>query len=98
MGELLKTIADILAAVLPDSDVGKLAALAFLVFLVLVVTGRFKLEWIATSVRHIFRWLRCKIWGRHRYFQNGIGWVNICTGRSTGTYVCDVCGKVCVRR
>ena len=94
MGEFGKAVTDILAALLPDNDVGKVLMLLIVVFLVFVITGRFKLEWIGVGVRHVYRWLRCKIWGRHRYFPNGIGWYYFNTGRHTGTFVCDVCGKV----
>ena len=98
MGEFFKIAADILATVLPDSDVGKVIFLLIIVFLVLVVTGRFPLKWIGVSIRHICRWLRCKIRDKHRYFQDGIGWIDFNSGRHTGTFRCDVCGKVWVVR
>ena len=94
MGEFTKTVVEILSAVLPDSDVGKVLVLLIIVFLVLVITGRLKLEWIGVGIRQIFRWLRCKVRNKHRYFQDGIGWMDINTGRRTGTFRCDVCGKV----
>ena len=98
MDEFTKTVVEILLTLLPDSDVGKLLVLLIIVFLVLVLTGRFKLEWIGVGVRHVFRWMRCKLRNKHRYFQDGIGWINFETGRHTGTFVCDVCGKVLVIR
>ena len=98
MGEFFKTAADILIAILPDSDFGRLIALLILAFIVLAVMGRFKLEWLGTGIRHICRWLRCKVRNKHRYFQKGIVWIDGNTGHKRGTYVCRVCGKVKVER
>lgn len=94
MGEFFKTVADVLAAIFPDSNFGKLVALLILVFLVLVVTGRFKLEWLGTGIRHIYRWLRCKIRDKHHYRQHGFGRLDWDTGDEHATFVCYVCGKV----
>ena len=98
MGEFFKIAVDILAAVLPDSDAGKVGIFLILAFVVLVFKGRYMLEWIGTGVRHICRWLRCKVRNKHHWLREGIGWVNVRTGRETGTFVCGVCGKVWVRR
>ena len=98
MNEFVKAATNILGAVLPNSDAGKLIALLIVAGFLLVMTGRFKLEWISHGTRHIYRWLRCKIRNRHHYHLDGIGWMDLNTGRSHGTYVCGVCNKVQVER
>ncbi|MDE2706685.1 MAG: hypothetical protein OXI35_16585 [Gemmatimonadota bacterium] len=98
MRESLEIMAELLATVMPDSDAGKLGTFLILAFLVLTATGRFKLEWFGIGSRHVFRWLRCKIRNKHYWKQSGIGWMDFETGRQTGTFVCDVFGKVVVRR
>ena len=98
MNEIVKAIIDILGAVLPSGDLGRVLTLLALVFLVLVMTNRFKLPWIGHGARHIYRWLRCKIRDEHYYSLDGIGWTDLNTGRSRGTYVCAVCSKVRVER
>ena len=99
MNEFLTIVAEVLISAMPDSDAGKVWTTLIVGFVVLVVTGRFKLEWIGQAGRHIFRWLRCKIRDKHYWQQAGIiGWVNWETGRQTGTFVCRICGKVEVRR
>ena len=42
----MEQFGNVLSALLPDSDVGKILFLLIFGFFVLVVTGRFKLEWI----------------------------------------------------
>ena len=98
MNEFVKAVIDILGAVLPSGDLGRVLTLLALVFLVLVMTDRFKLKWIGHGTRHIYRWLRCKISDEHYYYLDGIGWTDLNTGRSRGTYVCAVCSKVRVER
>ena len=98
MNEFIKGATDILTTVLPDSDAGKLLALLIVAWFLLIVTGRFKLKWIGIVVKHIYRWLRCKISDKHYYQLDGIGWTDITAGRSHGTYVCAVCSKVQVFR
>lgn len=98
MDDFFKTATDILGEVLPDTDIGKLAGLLIVAFFALIVTGRFKLEWIGIFLRHVGRWLRCKLRDRHRYYQEGIGWLDFNTGHRSGTFVCRVCGKVMVKR
>ena len=98
MDEFFKTANDILGEALPDTDIGKLTALLIVAFFALIVTGRFKLEWIGMLVRHIGRWLQCKFRDRHRYYQEGLGWLDFDTGHRSGKFVCRVCGKVLVIR
>ena len=98
MGEFIKIASEILSAVLPDSDVGKLVALLLVLMFLLILFGRFRLEWIGVSILHIFRWLRCKVRNKHRYVQEGIGWIDFNTGYRRGTFVCAVCGKVWVQK
>ena len=65
----------------------------------LTLASRFKLEWIGTGSRHIYRWLQCKIRDKHYWQQVGnIGWVDYETGRRTGAFVCCICGKEEFRR
>lgn len=92
--EFAQTALDILNALLPDSGWGKLAALAIVGFFLLVAFGRFKLEWIGRGIRHIARWIRCKTRGKHRYFQAGVGFMDLDTGNIRGRYVCRICGDV----
>lgn len=87
---------DILEQVLPDSDWGKIAALAIVVFFVLVALDRFKLEWIGKGILHIARWIRCKTRDKHLYHQSGVGFMDWDTGNIRGTYVCNICGDVWV--
>lgn len=94
MGETTKIVLEILSEILPDSDTGKLVGLLLFSIFVLILFGRIKLEWMAYGLRHIFRWLRCKIRGKHRYFLDGIGHTDFRTGRTSGTFVCAVCGRV----
>ena len=54
----------------------------------------FKLEWIGLFIRYIYRWLQCKVRGKHRYFLRGLVTFYPITGHRTGTFVCDVCHKV----
>ena len=88
MNEFVKSAAETLGAVLPDSDVGKLLALLIVAGFLLIMTGRFKLQWIASGARQIYRWLRCKVSYKHYYQPANIGWIDIATGRPRGTYVC----------
>ena len=98
MGEFVKIAVEILSAVLPDSDIGKVAVLTLVLVFLLFLFGRLKPEWIGRVVRHIFRWLRCKVRNKHRYFLDGIGHMDIQTGRISGTYVCEICGRVSVQQ
>ena len=93
MGEFVKIAVEILSAVLPDSDVGKIVVLTLILVFLLFLFGRLKPEWLGTSIRHIFRWLRCKVRNKHRYFLDGIGLISLNAGIPRGWYVCDVCGK-----
>ena len=98
MNEFVKAVIEILGAVLPNSDAGKLIALLIVAGFLLVLAGRLKLKWISLGTRHIYRWLRCKIRDKHYYYLDGVGWTDLNTGRSRGTYVCAVCSKVRVER
>ena len=98
MDEFVRSMTDILSAVLPDSDFGKLLALLIVAGFLLILTGRFKLQWIASGTRQIYRWLRCKAGDKHYYQPANIGWIDIATGRHRGTYVCSVCNKVHIFR
>ena len=87
-------MAEILAELLPDNNWGKIGIFLIFAFVLLVITRRFHLEWIGIFVRHIFRWLRCKIRNKHHWRQASLfGSVNIETGRYRGDVVCRVCGK-----
>lgn len=98
MGEIVKMVTEILSTVLPDSDLGKVVTLLMVLLFFLILSGRLRLEWIGSGVRHIYRWFRCKVRDKHLYHLNGIGWVDINTGRQRGTFVCNICGKVTVQR
>lgn len=94
MRESLEFMAELLATVMPDSDAGKLGTFLILAFLVLTVTGRFKLEWIGIGSRHVCLWIRCKTRDKHRWKQSGIiGHVDRNTGHFVGSVVCRICGK-----
>ncbi len=93
-GEIADAIIAVLSALVPDSDGGKLAAAGIFSLLVLFVLRVLKPEWVALCLRHIYRWLRCKLTDRHYYQQSSaFGSINIYTGRRTGTFTCYVCGK-----
>ena len=96
MGDVVKAIIEAMDAVLPDNLLGIIVGALFLSFTALVITGKFKLEWIAYAARHIFRWLRCKIRDKHYWQQEGIGWMDLRTGARSGTFVCSVCRKVLI--
>ena len=97
MDEFFRIAIEILKAVLPDSDFGKLLALLLCGLFALILFGRVKLEWLGHGIRHIFRWLRCKLRDKHLYHQAGlISWLDPDTGRQRGRFVCRVCGKVLV--
>ena len=95
MGEFTTMAGEILFAVLPQSDVGKILGLLIIGWVALVATGRFKLEWIGLFVRQVFRWCRCKIRDKHDYSSMTLlderG-----HGRRWGT--CRICGKEYERR
>ncbi len=98
MDGIAQSAIEILNAILPDSIWGKLAALTIVGFFGLVALGRFKLEWIGRGIRHIARWIRCKMRDKHRYFQSGVGFMDMNTGNIRGRYVCDICGDVLINR
>ena len=81
--------------ILPDSDWAKIVGLSVIGFVILVATGRFKLEWIGQLCRHVARWLRCKILDRHHY--RGPGVFIIGGLPSPTTYTCTTCGKTEIR-
>ena len=91
MGEFATMAGEILSAVLPASDVGKLLWLVIVGWFSLVLTGRFRLEWIGRGTRHVYRWLRCKIADKH--YVGYVGVVNqddSCVRRFSQ---CRICGK-----
>ena len=92
MNEFFKLAVELLAAVMPDSDAGKLGTFLILAFLVLTATGRFKLEWIGTGSRHVFRWLRCKVRDKH-HWQPQYGVHVSINGEPKRPTVCLICGK-----
>ena len=94
MNEFAKLAAEILSAVLPDSDLGKVVVLLLILLFLLIALGRLRLEWIGKGIRHIFRWLRCKTRDKHLYQIDGIiGWLDPRTGITRGRFVCTICGK-----
>ena len=94
MGEFATMAGEILFAVFPKSDWGKLLGLAIVGFFILVVTGKFPLEWIGRGTRHIYRWLRCKIADRHYYIAiNGGVPVMLEDGVVGRLSECRICGK-----
>ena len=94
MGEFATMAGEILSAVLPASDVGKLLWLVIVGWFSLVLTGRFRLEWIGRGSRHIYRWLRCKIARRHYYIMMNQGRpVMFEDGVSGILRECRICGK-----
>ena len=98
MGELAKIAIQIISDSLPDSDIAKLVALVIFCTFLLMLFGRIKLEWIAYALRHIYRWLRCKIFRKHRYRLQGIGSTNLATGSVRGTFICAICGHLRIVR
>ena len=95
MGEFATMAGEILSTVLPKSDVGKILWLLIIGGFALVLAGRFKLEWICSGVKHIFRWLRCKVRDKH-HFDHTVKRTNVLD--FFGPYVrrseCRICGKV----
>ena len=61
MCEIATLVSDTLLAILPHSDIGKLVGLLIIAWFLLILTGRFRLEWIGAGTVHVCRWLRCKI-------------------------------------
>lgn len=60
----------------------------------LILAGLSKLEWLGTGIRHVYRWLRCKIRDKHDWPHAGtIGGMDYETGRRLGAFVCHICGK-----
>ena len=95
MGEFATMAGEILFAVFPQSDWGKLLGLAILGFFILVITGKFPPEWIGHGTRHVYRWLRCKVRDKH-HFDHTVKRTNVLD--LFGPYVrrseCRICGKV----
>ena len=92
MGEFAKMAGEILFAVFPQSDWGKLLGLAILGIFVLVYKGRIRVEWICHGTRYIYRWLRCKIADKPHY-PGYIGMVNPDGSGGSSFVQCRICGK-----
>ena len=67
MDEFATMGGEILSTVLPASDLGKLLWLGIVGWFILVVTGRFRLEWLGILARYAFCAARCKIRKRHTF-------------------------------
>ena len=91
MCEFATVASEILFAILPDSDIGKILGLLIIVWLVFVVTGKFRLEWLAFGSRHVYRWLRCKIADKH--YVGYVGVVNPDDSYVRRFSQCRICGK-----
>ena len=89
MGALIDAVID----VLPDSDWAKITGLLVIGFVILVATGRFKLEWIGQLCRHVVRWLRCKICNRHMWRLITPMIVVANEPPLPRIYMCEICGK-----
>ena len=96
MGEFATMAGEILSTVLPKSDVGKILWLLIIGGFALVLAGRFKLKWIGSGVKHIFRWLRCKTRNKHVLEFYGLGRYDLNTGLPSGAARCSICGKFAV--
>ena len=92
MDHFAKTAIEVLATAFPNSDLGKLLALAILAIFFLILFGRIRLEWIGLGIRQIFRWLRCKVRNKHHYQVTGMI-SSYVPSYSRG--VCRICGKTC---
>ena len=92
MNEFLKLATDILSTLMPESDWATVLILFGLLFFILILVGRFKLEWIGHGIRHILRWLRCKCRDKHLFIPDDLTWLDINTGRRRGVFRCSVCG------
>lgn len=92
--KLLDTVSKLLLAVLPDSDLGKIVGIILIGFFLLILTGRFKLEWIGAATLYIWRrFVRCPL-GKHSYYLSGVGSIDLIRGGGiTGPYKCRYCGK-----
>ena len=73
MSEGIRQFGEVLLALLPESDVGRIVWLVFFSGFVLTVTGRFKLEWLARPFRWVWRrCIQCPL-GNHSWELASIG-------------------------
>ena len=95
MNSVYETIIELLYAIFPDSDAGKITVVAILACLILILKDKFPIERIFKVVRHCYRWgWNCKIQDSHRWEPAGLTVrVDIQTGLQGGIFRCVVCNK-----
>ena len=92
MDKVLTTILEILTKILPESDFGKVMCVLIIVLLLLIITGRLKLEWIGKGMRYLWcRCLKCPL-GQHSWRLAGVGYLSA-SGGVRGPYICKYCRK-----
>ena len=83
-------IAKLMKELSPAGIVGTIIVLVVLLVYPLILSGRFRLEWICLGTRHVYRWLRCKTLDRHHYrLTSGL----IQESGGGGHFYCPICGK-----
>ena len=84
---------EVLTAIFPSGDVGKVLTLTVICLFMLIIFGRLKLEWVAAATVHIYRWLRCKIRDRHHWVMRGQNIEEFHSGIVGQIQYCEICGK-----
>ena len=82
-------MAELLVTVMQDSKVG-VVWIALSVVVGAVVIKGFKIEWIGNLSRHVYLWLRCKIFDKHCWEPSLYFSTSAEPNRSA---VCRICGK-----
>lgn len=88
---MTETALDIVVNLLPQSGLGKTMSSIIVVMLVLVVSGKFRLEWFGQGIRYMFRWTKCQLFKSHSYEPAGFGYINMNTMRLRGPVTCVIC-------
>ena len=91
MSEGIRQFGEVLLALLPASDVGRIIYLVIFCWFVLTVTGRFKLEWLAKPFQWVWRrCIQCPL-GNHSWRMASVGTLTD-AGTVNALCKCAYCG------
>lgn len=92
MSEGIRQFGEVLLALLPESDVGRIIYLVIFSGFVLTVAGRFKLEWLAKPFQWVWgRCIQCPL-GNHSWKMASVGYLTD-EGTVAAICKCAYCGK-----
>ncbi len=91
--KVLESFSEVLFALLPESDFGRVVWLIVLCLFALMLTGRLKLEWIGKGLMYLWRRLiKCPL-GKHSWKLASVGRLSE-SGGVDGIYKCKYCHKL----